>query len=112
MNELTPGTILDPRTTDLEHEPAPDDQVVFGEPSTAVLEITENSGVWEMTPGAMRDVESDELFMVLSGHAVLEFVNPPQPALMLHAGVIVRLVDGMRTEWTVTETLRKVYWTP
>ena len=54
----------------------PEDQRASGEPATgsavlgtfADLEV----GVWEMTIGAMRDIEADELFVVLSGSARVE----------------------------------------
>ena len=68
-------------------------------------------GIWEMTVGAMRDVEADEFFVVLSGTATVEF-DDGSPALHLSAGSVARLSAGAATRWTVTETLRKVYVTP
>ena len=65
--------------------------------------------MWEMTPGAMRDVEVDEVFVVLAGDATVEFVDPALPSIELRPGSVVRLEAGMRTVWTVRETLRKVY---
>lgn len=98
----------------LEHEPVPADQAVDGDPHTGIAELGEfgglQAGVWEMTPGVMRDVEAEELFVVLSGAATVEF-DDDTPALMLGAGDVVRLEKGSRTVWTVTETLRKVYLT-
>jgi uncharacterized cupin superfamily protein len=97
---------------DLDHEPVPADQVVTGSPATGSrilgtfdgLEV----GVWEMTPGAMSDVEADELFVVVSGRATVEFVDTGA-WLLLGPGDVVQLHAGSRTIWTVTETLRKVY---
>ncbi|BBY59398.1 cupin domain-containing protein [Mycolicibacterium sarraceniae] len=98
----------------LEHEPAPADQAVTGDPHTGVAELGEfgglQVGVWEMTPGVMRDVEADELFVVLCGAATVEF-DDGSPTLTLGAGDVVRLAEGTTTVWTVTETLRKVYLT-
>ncbi len=68
-------------------------------------------GVWEMTEGAATDVEGDEVFLVLSGRARIDFVEPPRTSLELTAGDIVRLTAGDRTVWTVTQTLRKIAFT-
>ncbi|MCX2934601.1 cupin domain-containing protein [Mycobacterium sp. CVI_P3] len=96
----------------LEHEPVGNDQSVSGEPQTGIAELGEfgglQAGVWEMTPGVMRDVEAEELFVVLSGAATVEF-DDGSPALTLGPGDVVRLTQGAKTVWTVTETLRKVY---
>ena len=67
-------------------------------------------GVWEMTPGVMRDVEADEVFVVLSGAATVQFADGTAP-LTLKPGDVVRLAEGTETVWTVTERLRKVYLT-
>lgn len=96
----------------VEHEPVPADQVADGHPRTGIgtlgrfagLEV----GVWEMTPGVMRDVEADEVFVVIAGAATVEFVDGTAP-LTLSPGDVVRLAAGTETVWTVTETLRKVY---
>ncbi len=93
--------------------------VVSGSPSTAMASLAEYSGVevglWQMTPGVMTDVEADEVFVVLSGTATV-VIEPdetaPRRTLHLVPGSIVRLTAGMRTVWTVTETLRKLYVAP
>lgn len=93
--------------------------VVSGSPSTAMASLAEYSGVevglWQMTPGVMTDVEADEVFVVLSGTATV-VIEPdeaaPRRTLHLVPGSIVRLTAGMRTIWTVTETLRKLYVAP
>lgn len=66
-------------------------------------------GVWEMTPGTATDVEVDEVFVVLSGSATVEFDDGT--VLELRPSSTVRLRAGDRTTWTVHETLRKVYFT-
>ena len=66
-------------------------------------------GVWEHTPGASTDVESDEVFVVLAGSATVAFDYPALDDIELRPGSVVRLTAGMRTVWTVRETLRKIY---
>jgi uncharacterized cupin superfamily protein len=97
---------------DLDHEAVAPDQSVSGAPTTAATTIDGFAGVevgvWEMTRGVMRDVEADEVFVVLSGRASIDFTDDT-PTLHLTAGDVVRLAAGAETVWTVTETLRKVY---
>ena len=45
----------------------------------------------------------------MSGDATVEFIEPALPSVDLRPGSVVRLEAGMRTVWTVRETLRKVY---
>ncbi len=63
-----------------------------------------------MTPGVATDVEADEIFIVLSGSATIEFADGT-PSLHVGAGDVARLAAGAETVWTVTETVRKVYLT-
>lgn len=111
MTELDPGTVLAASAVDVPLTPAPAAQVVSGAPATGSVDLDEDMGmgVWEMTPGALRDVEIDEVFVVVAGSATVEFVDPPLPPIELAPGAIVRLESGMQTVWTVRETLRKVY---
>ncbi len=109
MSGLAPGEVTDAATLGIRHDPVADDQVVAGAPSTGYVEFDDTFGVWEMTPGAMRDVEADEVFVVLSGSATVSFVAPALASIELRAGSVVRLDAGMQTIWTVRETLRKVY---
>lgn len=111
-----PGALVSAATLELDHEPVPAGQRVLGAPTTATAALGEHNGlelgVWEMTAGAMSDVEADEVFIVLSGAATVEieaFDGQPARTLTPGAGDIVQLRDGMRTVWTVTETFRKVY---
>ena len=101
--------IADAASLTLQHEPVAASQVVAGSPTTAVHALDETTGVWEMTPGAMSDVEVDEVFVVLSGEATVDFVEPERASIELRAGSVMRLEAGMETVWTVRETLRKVY---
>ena len=58
----------------------------------------------------LRDIEADELFVVLSGSARVDFADG-SASLDLNPGDVVRLAAGTRTEWTVHQPLRKVYLT-
>jgi len=106
---LEPGAAIDAFAARIALEPVPAEQVLAGAPRTGWTMLDERVGVWEMTPGAMRDVEEDEVFVVLAGAATVAFVEPALPAVELRPGSVVRLRAGMRTEWTVRETLRKAF---
>lgn len=96
----------------LAHDAVPSEQVIAGTPTTAYQALGDYAsrkfGVWEMTPGAMSDIEAEELFVVLSGAATVEFLDDGS-SVELSPGFIGRLRSGDRTVWTVRETLRKVY---
>ncbi len=111
MTELDAGVVVTAADVDLTLTPVPAAQVVAGRPATGSVDLDEDMGigVWEMTPGAMSDTEIEEVFVVVAGDATVEFVDPALPAIRLTPGAIVRLESGMRTVWTVRETLRKVY---
>lgn len=114
---LDPGILVDAAAMRLTHEPLPDDQVISGLPTAGLAVLVDEPGreigVWEMTPGTATDVEVDELFVVIAGRGTLRFEEVPDgpvpDPIELRPGSIVRLTEGMRTTWTVTETLRKVY---
>jgi uncharacterized cupin superfamily protein len=116
VSELDPGTGVDASAIPLTHEPLPSDEIVAGTPTTAVHALATlggdegvEVGIWEMTPGVASDTETDEVFVVLSGSARVEFIEPPLAAIEVGPGSVVRLAEGQRTVWTVTETLRKIY---
>lgn len=108
-----PTRLLSPNVTTaaLEHEPLPDDQVVVGSPSTAVATLAElggtGVGLWEMSEGTARDTEVDEVFVVVAGRGSVTFADGER--IDLEPGVAVRLRAGERTEWVVTQRLRKVW---
>lgn len=116
MTGLEAGAVADAASVALDHEPVPASLVVDGAPTTGFAELTEldgaEVGVWEMTPGAMRDTEADEVFVVVAGSATVAFDDPALDPIELGPGSVVRLDAGMRTVWTVRETLRKVYIAP
>lgn len=92
------------------------EQVVAGAPTSGWLVLTEldgvEVGVWQMTPGMVTDTEADEVFCVVSGRGVVEFLDPVTEPVELRPGVLVRLQSGWRTRWTITETLRKIAVVP
>lgn len=59
---------------------------------------------WEITEGVVADVEQDEYLLVLGGRGSVRVAAGPAVELAPHA--LVRLGEGDRTEWTVTETVR------
>jgi len=113
MSTRAPGEAVDAAALALVHAPLPADEVILGRPTTAAHALTTvgdvEVGIWEMTPGTASDTEADEVFVMLAGHARIEFVDPPLPAIEVAPGSVVRLAEGQRTVWTVTETLRKIY---
>ncbi len=96
----------------LEHEPVPAAQVVAGEPTTGSADLGtfdgHEYGVWEHSVGASSDVEADEIYVVLSGAGTVQFDGAD--TITLGPGSVGRLHEGQQTVWTVTETLRKVYF--
>ncbi|MEJ1156519.1 cupin domain-containing protein [Microbacterium marmarense] len=114
MSSVTAGLLADAATLLLTHEAVPLEQVVAGMPTTGYATIDESDaleiGVWEMSIGAMSDVEVDETFVVIAGAATLEVLEPELAAIELAPGSVVRLTAGMKTVWTVREPLRKIYF--
>ena len=101
----------DVTTAPLVHEDLPADEVVQGSPTAAVRTLDAlpgcEVGLWEMTEGAARDTEVDEVFVVVSGRGTVTFEDGER--LQLAPGTAVRLRAGERTEWLVTEALRKIW---
>jgi uncharacterized cupin superfamily protein len=103
------------RVADLGLEPAPLDPstVVEGSPevSELILHTSKDGrvvrGIWQITPGVVEDVEADEVFVVLAGHATIEVEGGP--TLELEPGVVGVLRAGDRAVWRIHETLRKVF---
>lgn len=100
----------------LERAAVPADQIESGSPETGILELPDfagvSMGVWEHTEGVSTDTEVDEVFIVISGGATIEFMNEDTPPLEVAAGDIVRLNAGVKTRWVVRDHLRKVYLVP
>ncbi|WP_433371941.1 cupin domain-containing protein [Actinoplanes sp. CA-142083] len=96
----------------VKHTAADAGDVVSGAPTlgtTAVTELGDSGveiGVWEMSVGAVRDVEIDEVFLVLEGSAT---ITVDGSSVTVGAGDLVRLTVGTATTWEVTSPLRKLY---
>ncbi len=110
------GEAFSALAAEIPHEPVEGDDLVAGSPTIGYLDIGRAAdgaevGVWEITPGVVRDVEQDEVFIVLAGSATIEFADG-RPAIDVAAGSVVRLDAGAGTTWTVRETLRKIYLLP
>jgi uncharacterized protein len=112
---MEPNSSVHAAALALDHQAVPAEQSAGGAPTTAAAAVGKfdglEVGIWEMTQGVMTDVEADEVFVVLTGAATVEFADGA-PTLTLGPGDVVRLAAGAETVWTVTETLRKVYLTP
>lgn len=113
MNEIAAGTGVDAASIALAHQPLAADDALSGTPSAALHPLATvgaaEVGIWEMTPGTARDTEVDEVFVVIAGRARITFEDPALADLDVSPGSVVRLAEGMRTVWTVFETLRKIY---
>jgi uncharacterized cupin superfamily protein len=92
------------------HEPA---DAVSGSPTAGATAVTTigdlEVGVWEMSAGSARDVEAEEIFVLLAGRAVIELADGA--TFEIKPGDLVRLAAGTETVWHVSEPLRKVYVT-
>ena len=69
-------------------------------------------GDWEAAEGVVEDTEADELAVIISGDATIEFLDGSGDPLELRPGTFLILKAGSRTRWTVRKRLRKVYQTP
>ncbi|SMX94719.1 hypothetical protein BSP239C_02568 [Brevibacterium sp. 239c] len=114
----------------LDHEPIEDwqrvdgsaaagdeDSAARGEPTTAFAQLGTiagaDYGLWEMKAGTMRDVEGEEVFLVIRGTGRIDFDEPALAPIELAPGSLVRLEDGMKTRWYVDEApLRKLFIAP
>jgi uncharacterized cupin superfamily protein len=90
----------------------PGTEIFAGDPTARVAALGEIAGiavgVWEMTPGEVRDVEGDEVFVVVAGRATVTVED--EEVLELRPGAVVHLRAGDRTTWLVHEAVRKVYF--
>ncbi len=82
-----------------------------GEPRTVTTPVAAfrhlEVGVWDIEAGTAHDTEDDEIFLVLSGAGEIGFEDGS--SISLRPGVLVRLAEGDRTTWVISEPLRKLY---
>lgn len=117
--QLRGGQALRANRVPVVHEPVSADLAATESTTTATVPLGTLAGtafgIWEMGVGSMYDVEAEEVFVVTAGHGtvVIEpFDGHPARTADLVPGTVMRLAAGMKTSWTVTEPLRKVYFTP
>ena len=79
---------------ELADEPLDPEQVIAGS----------ETGVWRCTPGSFRDVEADEVFVVVEGRATIAWDGGE---VEVGPGDVCTLAPGTETVWTVHETLLK-----
>jgi uncharacterized cupin superfamily protein len=95
-------------------EPPEADDVVRGPVEIGSAELADlgsvSVGLWQITEGQVRDVEADEVFVVLQGRGTVTFDDGS--VLELRPGVAARLREGERTVWSIEQTLRKIYVLP
>jgi len=102
---------------ELDLEPVDPAQVVSGNPATGYRDFGSwqglDVGVWEMTPGSMRDVEVEEVFVVIAGDATLTRIKGGAvETVELSPGVVCHLEAGEDNLWEVRVALRKIYFAP
>jgi uncharacterized cupin superfamily protein len=64
-------------------------------------------GVWDHTAGTSAHTEEDEVFIIVSGSAIV--TEDGADPIEFGAGDIGILRSGARTTWSVTEPLRKIW---
>lgn len=103
-------------TVPIELAEVPAAEVVAGSPRHGVAELGTlggvEAGIWELRGGTVTDTEVDEMFIVLSGGALIEFLaddDTVRGSAEVAAGDVMRLVAGSRTRWVVADHIRKVY---
>ncbi|PQZ94784.1 cupin [Arthrobacter sp. MYb227] len=116
---LNGGVRVDVAALELEHQAVAVDQNGGDNPTTGSQAFGTlggaDFGVWEMSAGTMYDVEAEEIFVITAGRGTVvidAFAGQTEVSVELFPGALMRLSEGMKTTWTVTETLRKVYVTP
>jgi uncharacterized protein len=106
MNATFDATTVDLRFSELPKAKCPAGPVSTGVGMLAATEALE-VGVWEHPVGTSTDVETDEVFVVLSGSGRVVLANGA--VLELRPGTVGVLVAGTHTTWEIDETLRKVW---
>lgn len=106
MNEAFDATTADLRFTDLPEEKCPSGPLRTGVAMLAATDALE-VGVWEHPVGVSTDIETDEVFVVLSGSG--RVILADGRVMELRAGTVGVLAAGTATTWEIDETLRKVW---
>lgn len=103
--------VYDATSVDVTLKPLSADKCLDGTVSTGsrVLARTDayEVGVWVHEAGRSTDVETDEVFVVISGRG--RVILDDGTELTLAAGTVGVLYAGTRTTWEIDEPLRKVW---
>ena len=104
-------SVFDAPAVDVTLKPLPADKCPDGSVMTgsSVLARTDayEVGVWVHEAGRSTDVETDEVFVVLSGSG--RVILDDGRVLELRPGVVGVLASGTATTWEIDEALRKVW---
>jgi len=114
-SELLPAganTVVRGRGLIVPLEPVGAEDVEAGMPRQGLVELGElsgaSAGIWELRAGTVRDVEIDEMFVVISGAATIHLLDEDR-SVEVKVGDVMRLTAGTRTRWVVPDHIRKVY---
>lgn len=103
----------DAGSMELEPWPLAESDIIGGMPQTSgrilwrSADGASEGGIWQITPGIVRDVEKSEMFVVLSGTATVELESGK--TLELAPGSVGTFEHGTATVWRVHSTLRKAF---
>jgi hypothetical protein len=106
MNQVFDAAAAPLRYTELPAEKCPDGIVATGVDMLGTTEALE-VGVWEHPVGTSTDIETDEVFVVLSGSG--RVILDDGRELHLAPGTVGVLTAGTPTTWVIDEPLRKVW---
>ena len=106
MNSAFDAVTAELRFADLPEDKSPAGPIATGVQMLAATDDLE-VGVWEHPVGTSTDVETDEVFVVLSGRGRVTCADGT--VLDLKPGTVGVLAAGTATTWEVEETLRKVW---
>lgn len=103
---LEPGSVVHAADVALEHAPVPPEQTIEGAPTVGGVALGKAAGaeigVWECAAGTSTDIEVEEVSVVISGRARIDFASPALPSIEIGPGDVIRLEAGMKTVWAVT----------
>jgi len=112
---LSPQLVSHALRESFDYEPVEPAKVIEGSPTTGYRELGVwqgvEVGIWEMTPGSMRDTEVEEMFVVVAGEATLtRLIGGTEVSVELSPGVVCHLEAGEENRWDVRVSLRKIYF--
>ena len=101
-------------TVTVTHLPLDDERRISEGVTTGSVQLTSvhgmGVGVWEHSAGHSRDIEVNEVFVVLSGRGRVR--SDDGGVMELAPGVVGVLHAGTSTTWEIDEPLRKVWLIP